>query len=78
MTETCYEYSHLKAGKLRRRTLSPEQAGLMRLAIANHRKLKKLLRAWEVQPAPQGSLARSETARQNSEFMIIMLLVVWR
>jgi hypothetical protein len=44
-----YEWSHLKAGKLRHRTLSPEQAGLMRLAIANHRKAKKLLRAWEVQ-----------------------------
>ncbi len=44
-----YEWSHLKAGKLRHRTLSPEQAGLMRLAIANHRKVKKLLRAWEVQ-----------------------------
>jgi hypothetical protein len=44
-----YEWSHLKAGKLRHRTLSPEQAELMRLAIANHRKVKKLLRAWEVQ-----------------------------
>jgi len=29
--------------------LSPEQAGLMRLAIANQRKAKKLLRDWEVQ-----------------------------
>jgi hypothetical protein len=44
-----YEWSYLKAGKLRHRTLSPEQAGLMRLAIANHRKAKKLLRAWEAQ-----------------------------
>jgi hypothetical protein len=44
-----YEWSYLKAGKLRHRTLSPEQAGLMRLAIANHRKVKKLLRAWEAQ-----------------------------
>ena len=44
-----YEWSHLKAGKLRHRTLTPEQAELMRLAIANHRKVKKLLRAWEVQ-----------------------------
>jgi hypothetical protein len=39
----------LTAGKLRHRTLSPEQAELMSLAIANHRKVKKLLRAWEVQ-----------------------------
>jgi len=44
-----YEWSHLKAGKLRHRTLSPEQAELMSLPIANHRKVKKLLRAWEVQ-----------------------------
>jgi hypothetical protein len=44
-----YEWSYLKAGKLRHRTLSPEQAALMRLAIANYRKAKKLLRAWEAQ-----------------------------
>ena len=44
-----YEWSHLKAGKLRHRTLTPKQAELMRLAIANNRKAKKLLRAWEVQ-----------------------------
>jgi hypothetical protein len=44
-----YEWSHMKAGKLRHHTLTPEQAGLMRLAIANHRKVKQLLRAWEVQ-----------------------------
>ena len=44
-----YEWSYLKAGKLRHRTLTPKQAELMRLAIANHRKVKKLLKAWEVQ-----------------------------
>jgi len=44
-----YEWSYLKAGKLRHRTLTPQQAQLMRLAIANYRKVKKLLRAWEVQ-----------------------------
>lgn len=44
-----YEWSYLKAGKLRHRTLTPEQAELMRLAIANYRKAKKLLRAWEAQ-----------------------------
>ena len=42
-----YEWSYLKAGKLRNRTLTPAQAKLMRLAIANYRKTKKLLRAWE-------------------------------
>jgi hypothetical protein len=42
-----YEWTHLKAGKLQHRTLSPAQAQLMRLAIADYRKAKKLLRAWE-------------------------------
>jgi uncharacterized protein YqiB (DUF1249 family) len=37
----------LKAGRLQHRTLTPAQAELMRLAIANYRKAKKLLRAWE-------------------------------
>jgi hypothetical protein len=44
-----FEWSYLKAGKLRHRTLTPEQAEIMRSAIANHRKAKKLLRAWEAQ-----------------------------
>ena len=44
-----FEWSYLKAGKLRHRTLTPEQAEIMRLAIANNRKAKKLLRTWEVQ-----------------------------
>lgn len=44
-----YEWSFLKGGKLRHRTLTHEQAQIMRLAIVNHRKAKKLLRAWEAQ-----------------------------
>lgn len=44
-----FEWSYLKAGKLRHRTLTPEQAEIMRLAIANQRKAKKLMRDWEVQ-----------------------------
>jgi hypothetical protein len=44
-----FEWSYLKGGKLRHRTLSPEQADIMRLAIANQRKAKKLLRAWQAQ-----------------------------
>jgi hypothetical protein len=44
-----FEWSYLKGRKLRHRTLSPEQAELMRLAIANHRKVKKLLKTWEAQ-----------------------------
>lgn len=42
-----YEWSYLKGGRLRHRTLTPKQAELMRLAIANCRRAKKLLRAWE-------------------------------
>jgi len=44
-----YEWSYLKGGKLRHRTLTPDQAAVMRLAIANYRKARKLLRAWEAQ-----------------------------
>lgn len=44
-----YEWSYLKGGKLRHRTLNPDQAKIMRLAIANYRKTKKLLRDWETQ-----------------------------
>jgi len=44
-----FEWSYLKAGKLHHRTLTPEQAEIMRLAIANQRKAKKLMRVWEAQ-----------------------------
>lgn len=44
-----FEWSYLKAGKLHHRTLTPEQAEIMRRAIANQRKAKKLLRVWEAQ-----------------------------
>lgn len=42
-----YEWSYLKGARLHHRTLTPKQAELMRLAIANYRKAKKLLRTWE-------------------------------
>ena len=42
-----YEWSYMQDGRLRHRTLSPEQAKLMRRAIANHRKVKRLLQLWE-------------------------------
>ncbi|MBK7249848.1 MAG: hypothetical protein IPI06_02800 [Gammaproteobacteria bacterium] len=42
-----YEWSYLKGGRLHHRTLTPKQAELMRLAIRNYRKAKKLLRTWE-------------------------------
>ena len=44
-----FEWSYLKAGKLHHRTLTPEQAEIMRLAIANQRKAKKFMRVWEAQ-----------------------------
>ena len=42
-----YEWGHQKGGKLVHRVVSPEQAALLRLAIANYRQARKLLRAWE-------------------------------
>lgn len=42
-----YEWTHRKGGKLAHRVLSPVQANLLRRAIANHRRLRKLLLAWE-------------------------------
>jgi hypothetical protein len=42
-----YEWGHMKGGKLVHRLVSAEQATLLRLAIANYRGLKKLLRSWE-------------------------------
>jgi len=44
-----YRWGHMKAGKLVHRYVSAEQAGVLRQAIANYRKVKKLLRAWEVE-----------------------------
>ena len=44
-----FEWSYLKAGKLHHRTLTTDQAEIMRLAIANQRKAKKLMRVWEAQ-----------------------------
>jgi hypothetical protein len=44
-----YRWGHMKAGKLVHRYVTPEQASVLRHAIANYRKVKKLLRAWEVE-----------------------------
>ena len=40
----------MKGGKLIHRTVSPQQAAILRLAIANYRKAKKLMKAWEMKP----------------------------
>jgi hypothetical protein len=39
----------MKAGKLVHRTVSPEQVTLLRAAIGNYRKAKKLMQAWEAE-----------------------------
>ncbi len=42
-----YDWGHMRAGKLVHRRVTPEQAAVLRLAIANYRKVKKLLVDWE-------------------------------
>ena len=42
-----YEWGHMKGGALVHRSVTPQQAEMLELAIANHRKAKKLMRAWE-------------------------------
>ena len=44
-----YRWGHMQAGKLVQRYVSPEQALVLRRAIANYRRAKKLMRAWEVE-----------------------------
>jgi hypothetical protein len=44
-----YEWSHMLRGKLVHRVISPPQAGVLRLGIANQRKAKKLMQQWEVE-----------------------------
>ena len=39
----------MKAGKLVHRLVSAEQAQILLRAIGNYRRLKKLLRSWEVE-----------------------------
>jgi hypothetical protein len=42
-----YEWGHMKGGKLVHRMVSARQAALVRAAITNYRKVRRLLRAWE-------------------------------
>ena len=44
-----FEWGHMKGGKLVHRVVSPEQAAILELAIANQRKAKNLMQDWEVQ-----------------------------
>jgi hypothetical protein len=42
-----YEWGFMQDGRTRHRMLSPKRAELVRLAIGNYRKVKKLLKVWE-------------------------------
>ena len=44
-----YDWGHMQGGNLVHRRLSAKQAALLRAAITNYRKVKKLLRAWEIE-----------------------------
>jgi hypothetical protein len=37
----------MEGGKLVHRTVSPQQAAILQLAIANYRKARELMKAWE-------------------------------
>jgi hypothetical protein len=57
-----YEWGHMRAGKLVHRVVSAEQAEVLRQAIANYRRLKKLLRGWEAETERLIDAARPQTA----------------
>lgn len=42
-----YEWQRMRQGKSTHRYVTAEQAVVLRAAIENHRRVKKLLRAWE-------------------------------
>jgi hypothetical protein len=44
-----YEWGHMKGGKLAHRMVSPRQAARLRRAIANYRRVVRLLRVWETE-----------------------------
>jgi hypothetical protein len=44
-----YEWGHMQGGKLVHRMVSARQAALLRAAIKNYRKVRRLLRAWETE-----------------------------
>ena len=44
-----YEWGRMKGGKLVHRYVSAQQAQILRSAIANYRKVKKLMRLWETE-----------------------------
>jgi hypothetical protein len=56
-----YEWGHMHAGKLVHRVVSAQQAEVLRQAIANYRRLKKLLRGWETETERLIDAAASHT-----------------
>lgn len=44
-----YEWGHMKDGKLVHRYVSPEQADVLKRAIANYRNVQKLLHTWQME-----------------------------
>ena len=44
-----YEWGRMRNGRLVNRMVSPQEAILIRRAIANYRAVRRLLRAWEAQ-----------------------------
>jgi hypothetical protein len=57
-----YEWGHMQAGKLVHRVVSAKQAEVLRQAIANYRRLKKLLRGWEAETERLIDAAGSQAA----------------
>ena len=43
----CHEWGHMHEGRLVHRVVSSQQAEVLRVAIANHRTAKKLMKQWE-------------------------------
>ena len=58
-----FEWGHMKGGKLVHRTVSPEQAAILEIAIANHREAKKLMQDWEQER--NGSLMHKRRANHS-------------
>jgi hypothetical protein len=56
-----YEWGHMRDGKLVHRVVSAEQAEVLRQAIDNYRRLKKLLRGWETETERLIDAAPSQT-----------------
>ena len=56
-----YEWGHMRDGKLVHRLVTAEQAEVLGQAIANYRRLKKLLRGWESETERLIDAARPST-----------------